>query len=86
MWLFINDIPVCSCRVTSGVTLGNFLIVVPCGELLMCLSADCQGNRSYDSCDVTIVGYRGKSVYPVVASTPIWVTCGRFLWKAPTLC
>jgi hypothetical protein len=46
-----------------------------------------------DSCVVTIVGYRGNSVYRVVASIPIWVTvtslaiwvtCGRFLWKAPT--
>jgi hypothetical protein len=38
-----------------------------------------------DSC-VTIVGYRGNSVYRVVASIPVWVTCGRFPWKAPTAC
>jgi hypothetical protein len=46
-----------------------------------------------DSCVVTIVGYRGNSVYRFVASIPIWVTvtslaiwvtCVRFLWKAPT--
>jgi hypothetical protein len=46
-----------------------------------------------DSCVVTIVGYSGNSVYRVVAwisiwvtvtSLAIWVTCGRFPWKAPT--
>jgi hypothetical protein len=34
-----------------------------------------------DSCVVTIVGYRGNRV---VVSISIWVTCGRFLRKAPT--
>jgi hypothetical protein len=34
-----------------------------------------------DSCVTTIVGYRGNLVYRVVASIPIWVTCGR---DAPT--
>jgi hypothetical protein len=33
-----------------------------------------------DSCVVTIVGYRGNSVYRVVASIPIWVTL-TFLTK-----
>jgi hypothetical protein len=37
-----------------------------------------------DSCVISIVGYHGNSVYRVVASIPIWVSCGRFLWKAPT--
>jgi hypothetical protein len=37
------------------------------------------------SCAITIVGYRGNSVYRVVASILVWVTCGRFPWKAPTL-
>jgi hypothetical protein len=36
------------------------------------------------SCDITIVGYHGNPFYRVVASIPIWVTCGRFLWKALT--
>jgi hypothetical protein len=37
-----------------------------------------------NSCVITIVGYHGNPVYRVVASIPIWVTCGRFPWKAPT--
>jgi hypothetical protein len=37
-----------------------------------------------NSCVITIVGYHGNSVYRVVASIPVWVTCGRFSWKAPT--
>jgi hypothetical protein len=46
-----------------------------------------------NSCVITSVGYQGNSVYRVVASIPIWVTvtslviwvtCGRFPWKAPT--
>jgi hypothetical protein len=31
-----------------------------------------------------MVGYRGNSVYQVVAWIPVWVTCGDFPWKAPT--
>jgi hypothetical protein len=27
MWLLINDIPVCSYRVTSGVILGNYIYI-----------------------------------------------------------
>jgi hypothetical protein len=34
---------------------------------------------------ITIAGYYGNPVYRVVASIPIWVTCGRFPWKAPTM-
>jgi hypothetical protein len=37
-----------------------------------------------NSCVITIVGYHGNSVYWGVASILIWVTCGRFPWKAPT--
>jgi hypothetical protein len=46
-----------------------------------------------NSCVITIVGYHDNFVYRVVASIPIWVTvtslaiwvtCGRFQWKAPT--
>jgi hypothetical protein len=36
------------------------------------------------SCIVAIVGYHGNSVYRAVAWIPIWVTCGRFAWKALT--
>jgi hypothetical protein len=42
------------------------------------------GSRSKNSCVIMIVGYHGNSVYRVVASIPVWVTCGRFPWKAPT--
>jgi hypothetical protein len=37
-----------------------------------------------NSCAVMIVGYHGNSFYQVVASISVWVTCGRFPWKAPT--
>jgi hypothetical protein len=37
-----------------------------------------------NSCVITIVDYHGNSVYRVVASIPVWVTCGRFPWKVPT--
>jgi hypothetical protein len=37
-----------------------------------------------NSCVITIVGYHGNSVYRVVALIPVWVTCGRFPWEAPT--
>jgi hypothetical protein len=43
------------------------------------LQGDCN-----NSCVITIVGYHGNPVYRVVASIPIWVTCGRFPWMAPT--
>jgi hypothetical protein len=39
-------------------------------------------NNSYV---ITIVGYHGNSVYRVVASIPVWGTCGRFPWEAPTV-
>jgi hypothetical protein len=50
----------------------------------MCFSADCQGSVRNDSCVTTIVDYRGNLVYRVVASIPLWVTCVRFPWEAPT--
>jgi hypothetical protein len=37
-----------------------------------------------NSCVITIVGYHGNPAYRVTASIPIWITCGRFPWKAPT--
>jgi hypothetical protein len=51
----------------------------------MCFSADCQGNARNGSCVTTIVGYRGNLVYRIVASIPLWETCGRFPWEAPTV-
>jgi hypothetical protein len=28
IWFFINDIPVCSCMISIGVTFGNFVIIL----------------------------------------------------------
>jgi hypothetical protein len=50
----------------------------------MCFSGDCQVNARNGSCVTTIVCYRGNLVYRVVASIPLWVTCGRFPREAPT--
>jgi hypothetical protein len=49
----------------------------------MCFSGDCQGNARNGSCVTTIVGYRGNLVYRVVASIPLWVTCGRLPHHPP---
>jgi hypothetical protein len=38
-----------------------------------------------NSCVITIVDYHGNPIYRVVASMPVWVTCRRFPWKAPTI-
>jgi hypothetical protein len=51
----------------------------------MLFSAGCQGNARNGSCVTTIVGYRGNLVYRVITSIPLWVTCGRFPWEAPTI-
>jgi hypothetical protein len=37
-----------------------------------------------NSCVITIVGNHGNSVYRIDASVHVWITCGMFLWKAPT--
>jgi hypothetical protein len=54
-------------------------------HLCLCLEADPSVDTAHNnSCIVAIVGYHGNSIYRAVVWIPIWVTCGRFPWKAPT--
>jgi hypothetical protein len=60
IWLLINDIPVCSCRVTSGVTLGNFFIILRtsfwkvCSLFMWALAYVNMGRRT-DLCTITAI-------------------------------
>jgi hypothetical protein len=62
----------------------DFLFCLPRLSLLMSPGELHMEAARNNSCVITIVGYHGNSVYRVIASIPVLVTCGRFPWKAPT--